>query len=83
MADILGLAVSGLGGEEHLVVIEDAADRAFELVGDHHADPVDAIDEGLGISRDGNGIFPGDGVLVIQELAFQPAADKFRVAYLK
>ena len=64
-------------------MIEDAADRTFEFVGDHHADPVDALNEGLGIGHHGNGIFPGNGVFVIQEFAFQPAADQFRVAYLK
>ena len=81
-ADILGLAVSGLGGEQHLVVVKQAPDRTLLLFGDHHTDAVNALDQGLGVREDGEGILPWDGILIIQELSLQPATDQLRVSYL-
>ena len=37
----------------------------------------------LGLRDDGDGVLPGDGVPVVQELALQPAADQLRVPHLK
>ena len=58
-ADILGLAVSGLGGEQHLVVVKQAPDRTLLLFGDHHTDAVNALNQGLGICDDEMGFFRG------------------------
>ena len=64
-------------------MVEQAAHRALLLFGDHHADPVDALDQRLGVRNDGNGVFPGDSVFVVQEFTLQPAADQLGVAHLK
>jgi len=64
-------------------MVEQAPHRAFQLVGDHHGHAVDALDEGLGLCHDLNGILPGDGVLIIQELTLQTAADQLSITNFK
>ena len=64
-------------------MVKQAPDRTLLLFGDHHTDAVNALNQGLGICDDGDGILPWDGILIIQELSLQPAADQLRVSYLK
>ena len=64
-------------------MLEDAADGALQLLGDHNGHAVDAADQASGVGNHGDGVLSGNGVLVIQELTLQTAADQLGVAHLK
>ena len=66
-ADVLCVAVGGLGGHRHLVLAELAAHGALELFTDDDAHALEALEHRLRVDDDVDGVSARDGVLIIEE----------------
>ena len=82
-AAVGGVADGGLCSDIHRPVPKDAPQGGLELLADNQGHPLDGGQQGPGLHLNFDGVIPGDGVAVGEEIPLQPAADQHRVPGLE